>query len=174
MKTNRVFWSLTSLLILVSLLLSACGPAAAPAPQQSAGSLPAGDGKVVIYGGYGEAQAAAFQKALTEFGQANGIEVTFTSLASFDTDIKVKIESGQEPDIAMWPQPGGLKNLADKLMPLQDVIDLSKPLSTLVPGWDKLAVVDGKIYGLPHRSQVKHINNLSRRNIGAIRVNFAV
>ncbi|GAB4479626.1 MAG: ABC transporter substrate-binding protein [Anaerolineales bacterium] len=155
MKTNRVFWSLTSLLILVSLLLSACGPAAAPAPQQSAGSLPAGDGKVVIYGGYGEAQAAAFQKALTEFGQANGIEVTFTSLASFDTDIKVKIESGQEPDIAMWPQPGGLKNLADKLMPLQDVIDLSKPLSTLVPGWDKLAVVDGKIYGLPVSANMK-------------------
>ena len=64
----------------------------------------AGDGKVTIYGGYGEAQAAAFQKALTEFGQANDIEITFTSLATFDTDIKVKIEAGQEPDIAMWPR----------------------------------------------------------------------
>lgn len=154
MKTNRILWSLTSLFILVSLLLSACGPAATPAPA-SGGQLPAGDGKVVIYGGYGEAQAAAFQKALTEFGQANGIEITFTSLASFDTDIKVKIESGQEPDIAMWPQPGGLKNLADNLVPLEEVIDLSKPLSTLVPGWDKLAVVNGKIYGLPVSANMK-------------------
>ncbi len=157
MKANRIFWSLTSLFVLVSLVLSACGPAAtqAPAAGQDTTSLPAGDGKVVIYGGYGEAQSAAFQKALTEFGQANGIEVTFTSLASFDTDIKVKIESGQEPDIAMWPQPGGLKNLADRLVPLEQVIDLSKPLSTLVPGWDKLAVVDGKIYGLPVSANMK-------------------
>ena len=158
MKKKSLLWSFASLFILGSILLSACGAPAKPAATQApagAGALPAGDGKVTIFGGYGEAQGAAFQKALTEFGQANGIEVTFTSLASFDTDIKVKIEAGQEPDIAMWPQPGGLKNLADKLVPLQDVIDLSKPLSTLVPGWDKLAVVNGKIYGLPVSANMK-------------------
>lgn len=146
--------ALLSLFVVASLLLAACGSAAAP-DEATGGELPAGDGKVTIYGGYGEAQAAAFQKALTEFGQANGIEITFTSLASFDTDIKVKIEAGQEPDIAMWPQPGGLKNLADKLVPLEEVIDVSIPQSTLVPGWDKLAVVDGKIYGLPVSANMK-------------------
>ena len=158
MKKKSLLWSFASLFILGSILLSACGaaaPAATQAPASGGKTLPAGDGKVTIFGGYGEAQGAAFQKALTEFGQANGIEITFTSLASFDTDIKVKIEAGQEPDIAMWPQPGGLKNLADKLIPLEDVIDLSKPLSTLVPGWDKLAVVNGKIYGLPVSANMK-------------------
>ena len=78
---------------LTTLGMAACAP-----------STPAGDGKVSIFGGYGEADAAAFQKSLTEFGDANGIEITFTSLASFDKDIKVKIEAGQEPDIALWPQ----------------------------------------------------------------------
>lgn len=162
MNKKSILWSLASLLVLASMLLSACGGAAeAPAAteesasNEASGGLPAGDGKVSIFGGYGEAQSAAFQKALTEFGTANGLEVTFTSLASFDTDIKVKIEAGQEPDIAMWPQPGGLKNLADLLVPLEDVIDLSVPLSTLVPGWDKLAVVDGKIYGLPVSANMK-------------------
>lgn len=119
--------------------------------------LPAGDGKVTIFGGYGEAQAAAFQEALDEWGAANGIEVTFTSLASFDTDIVVAIESGQEPDIAMWPQPGGLKNLAEYLVPLEDVFDISVPLGTLVPGWDSLAVVDDKIYGLPVSANQKSL-----------------
>jgi alpha-glucoside transport system substrate-binding protein len=142
-------------MVLASMILAACGGGAA-ATQASAG-VPAGDGKVTILGGYGEAQAAAFQKALTEFGKANGIEITYTSLASFDTDIKVKIESGQEPDIAMWPQPGGLKALSDKLVPLKDVIDLSKPQSTLVPGWDKLAVVNGDIYGLPVSANMKSL-----------------
>jgi len=154
-KKNKL-WSAVSLMLLASLILTACGSAATPAPATKApNALPAGDGKVSIFGGYGQAQGDAFQKALTEFGKANGIEITFTALASFDTDIKVKIEAGQEPDIAMWPQPGGLKNLADKLVPLQDVIDISKPLSTLVPGWDKLAVVGGKIYGLPVSANMK-------------------
>jgi len=166
MNKKSLLWSLVSLFVLASMLLSACGtPAAteavatdAPAVTEApADALPAGDGKVSIFGGYGEAQSAAFQKALTEFGAANGIEVTFTSLASFDTDIKVKIESGQEPDIAMWPQPGGLKNLADLLVPLDQVIDVSIPQSTLVPGWDKLAVVDGKIYGLPVSANMKSL-----------------
>ena len=155
---KRNVWQVISLLLVAAMLLAACGtPAATEAPAATAApaGLPAGDGKVVIYGGYGEAQAAAFQKALTEFGQANGIEVTFTSLASFDSDIKVKIEAGQEPDIAMWPQPGGLKNLATNLVPLEEVIDLSKPLSTLVPGWESLAVVDGKVYGLPVSANMK-------------------
>ncbi|MEP7135146.1 MAG: ABC transporter substrate-binding protein [Chloroflexota bacterium] len=156
MNKKSMFWSLASVMVLASMILAACGGAAAT-QAPAAGGVPAGDGKVTILGGYGEAQAAAFQKALTEFGQANGIEVTFTSLASFDTDIKVKIESGQEPDIAMWPQPGGLKNLADKLVPLKDVIDLSKPQSTLVPGWDKLAVVNGDIYGLPVSANMKSL-----------------
>lgn len=122
-----------------------------------ASALPAGDGQVTIYGGYGEAQAAAFQQALDEFGAANGIEITFESLASFNTDIVVAIESGQEPDIGMWPQPGGLKNLAENLVPLSEVFDISVPQSTLVPGWDQLAVVDGEIYGLPVSANQKSL-----------------
>jgi len=184
-KMKRNAWQLISLLVVAALMLVACGapaapateapaaeapaateapaveaPAAteAPAAEAPASSLPAGDGKVTILGGYGEKDAANFQQVLTEFGQANGIEITFTSLASFDTDIKVKIESGQEPDIALWPQPGGLKDLAtDNLVPLSDVFDTSAPLGTLVPGWDKLAVVDGKLYGLPVSANMKSL-----------------
>jgi alpha-glucoside transport system substrate-binding protein len=171
---KKIFWQMFALLVVTSLLLAACGGATsteeamteeaateAPATEaatEEASALPEGDGKVEIFGGYGEAQAAAFQKALTEWGEANGIEVTFTSLASFDTDIKVKIEAGQEPDIAMWPQPGGLKDLAvDNLVPLDEVIDVSIPKSTLVPGWDTLAVVDGKLYGLPVSANQKSL-----------------
>lgn len=120
-------------------------------------ALPAGDGSVTIYGGYGEAQAAAFQQALDEFGAANGIEITFESLASYDTDIVVAIESGQEPDIGMWPQPGGLKNLAENLVPLSEVFDISVPQGTLVPGWDQLAVIDGEVYGLPVSANQKSL-----------------
>ncbi len=175
MNKKSLLWSVMSLLVLASMLLAACGSSAAteaPAAEEPAATeaaaaateapaenaLPEGDGEVIILGGYGEADAANFQQVLTEFGEANGINITFTSLASFDTDIKVKIESAQEPDIALWPQPGGLKDLAaDNLVPLNQVFDTSGPLGTLVPGWDKLAVVDGELYGLPVSANMKSL-----------------
>jgi alpha-glucoside transport system substrate-binding protein len=131
------------------LALTGCAPAA-----------PEGDGEVTIYGAYGEAQAAAFQAELDAWSADSGVKVTFTSLASFDTDIKVKIEAGETPDIAMWPQPGGLKDQADagNLVALEEIagFDLAAAKSTLVPGWDTLAVAgDGKLYGLPVSANVK-------------------
>jgi alpha-glucoside transport system substrate-binding protein len=144
MKLGTRFLAVAAVSALAAVSLTGC-----------AASAPEGDGKVSIFGGYGEADAKAFQAALTEFGDANGIEITFTSLAAFDKDIKVKIEAGQEPDIALWPQPGGLKDLADSLIPLKDVVDLEAIQASLVPGWDTLAVVDGEIYGLPVSANVK-------------------
>ena len=65
MNKKSLLWSVMSLLVLASMLLSACGaPAATEAPAASS-DIPAGDGTVTIFGGYGEAQTAAFQKALT-------------------------------------------------------------------------------------------------------------
>ena len=144
MKLGTRFLAVAAVSALAAVSLTGC-----------AASAPEGDGKVSIFGGYGEADAKAFQAALTEFGDANGIEITFTSLASFDKDIKVKIEAGQEPDIALWPQPGGLKDLADNLVPLKDVVDVAAISATLVPGWDTLAVVDGELYGLPVSANMK-------------------
>ncbi len=125
-----------------------------------AASAPAGDGEVTIFGGYGEAQTAAFQAELDEWSKTSGVKVTFTSLASFDTDIQAKIAAGDTPDIGMWPQPGGLKKQADAgvLVPLDSVtgFDIAAATSTLVPGWDTLNVAaDGKLYGLPVSANVK-------------------
>ncbi len=132
------------------LALTGCAPAA-----------PAGDGEVVIYGAYGEAQAAAFQEELDAWtaGGEGRPTVVFTSLASFDTDIKVKIEAGEEPDIAIYPQPGGLMGQADAgtLLALDQVpgFDLEAARATLVPGWDSLAANEDGIYGLPVSANVK-------------------
>jgi len=134
-------------------LLAVAGLTSCSSSSEEATDL--GDKKVTIYGGYGEAQTAAFQAELDKFSEESGIEVTFTSLASFDTDIKVKITSGQAPDIGIWPQPGGLLDQSANLLPLEDVIDLAPIQETLVPGWDSLAVQDGKVYGLPVSANVK-------------------
>jgi alpha-glucoside transport system substrate-binding protein len=137
------------------LAAAAVAAVAAAALTSCAAGKPAGDGQVTIFGGYGEAQAAAFQSELDNWSKDSGIKVTFTSLASFDTDIKAKVTAGQEPDIAMWPQPGGLLDMSDSLLPLSEVTDIAPVQKTLVPGWDTLAVKDGNVYGLPVSANVK-------------------
>ena len=101
MKITKRSVSFVAVAAASALALAGCAPAATEEPGDDLG-----DRKVEIFGGYGEAQTAAFQEELDAWSAESGIEVTFTSLASFDTDIKVKIEAGQEPDIALWPQPG--------------------------------------------------------------------
>jgi alpha-glucoside transport system substrate-binding protein len=137
------------------LAAAAIAAVAAAALTSCAAGKPAGDGQVTIFGGYGEAQATAFQAELDNWSKTSGITVKFTSLASFDTDIKAKVTAGQEPDIAMWPQPGGLLDMSKNLLPLSDVTDIAPAQKTLVPGWDTLAVKDGKVYGLPVSANVK-------------------
>lgn len=129
--------------------VAAVAAVAATALTSCVASKPAGDGQVIIYGGYGEAQAKAFQSELDAWSETSGIKVTFTSLASFDTDIKTKVTAGQEPDIAMWPQSGGLLDMSDSLLPLSEVTDIAPAQASLVPGWDTLAVKDRAVYGLP-------------------------
>ncbi|MEY4293662.1 MAG: hypothetical protein RIR29_312 [Actinomycetota bacterium] len=137
------------------LAAAAVAAVAAAALTSCAAGKPAGDGEVTIFGGYGEAQSKAFQAELDNWSKDSGIKVTFTSLASFDTDIKAKVTAGQEPDIAMWPQPGGLLDMSDSLLPLSEVTDIAPVQKTLVPGWDTLAVKDGNVYGLPVSANVK-------------------
>ena len=112
---------------------------------------------VTIMGGFSGTFASNFQKDLDAWSAKSGIKVKFVTLASFDTDITTKIKAGQAPDIAVWPQPGGLLEQSSKLVSLDAVLgaDLRQIKSTLVPGWDQLAVKGGKLYGLPINANVK-------------------
>ena len=116
--------------------------------------------QVTIYGGFTGPQAQQFQQELDTWGAKNNIKATFTTLASFDTDIRVKVKAGQSPDIAIWPQPGGLLDYTSVLEPLNKVLGaagLKAVTSTLVPGWANLATKGGMTYGLPVSANVKSL-----------------
>jgi len=115
--------------------------------------------KVSIFGGFGGDQAKGFQAELDAFGAANGIDITYTQLASYDTDIRVKVKAGQAPNIGMWPQPGGLLEYSSVLEPIDGLksVDLAAIKKSLVPGWAGLATKGGKTYGLPVSANVKSL-----------------
>jgi len=117
---------------------------------------------ITIEGGYAASDAAAFQADLDlAFPASSGIKVNYTSLASFDTDITTEINAGTNPDIAMWPQPGGLlaqsAHLAD-LKSLLGTTNFNAIVKTEVPGFELLGKgTDGVTYGLPVSANLKSI-----------------
>src|SRR5699024_4629547 len=72
----------------------------------------AGDGVVTILGNFGGVEADGFNAALESFQEDTGITVEYTSDQDFATTIRTRASAGDAPDIALFPQPGGLLDLA--------------------------------------------------------------
>lgn len=137
-KSIRIAAAVTS----AALAVGAMGTAALAAQKD--------DKSVVIYGAFGGDAAKNFQADLNAWASTNNIKITYTNLNDFNTAITVKIKAGQGPDIAIWPQPGGLMAMKGKLKPLNQVVDLKSIEKTLLPGpWTSLAASGNNVYGLP-------------------------
>jgi alpha-glucoside transport system substrate-binding protein len=105
-----------------------------------------------------ENEAGAMQDALTEFGEANGIDITYVGRRDFEQQINAQVLGGNPPDIAAFPQPGKLKQFAqdgDLLEVPDDVV------ASVSEGWADsylaFSNVDGTQYGVPFKSDLKSL-----------------
>ena len=57
-------------------------------------------------------RSIAINTALAEFGEANGIDITFTGDADWEANINTQVEGGNPPNIGIFPQPGKLADFA--------------------------------------------------------------
>jgi len=158
--------SIVVLLLLVTLLLAACSPAATPAPETGGDSTDAGGetteagadtGEVTILGAFTGAEESAFNQTIADFEAANsGINITYVGTNDFDTAISIRVEADDAPDIAAFPQPGGAARLAraGELVPLWDEA-LAAYQTNYAPVWQELGSVDGTPYGMFHRVNAK-------------------
>ena len=117
------------------------------------------DRVVTILGAFGGAEAELFNASLVEFEERTGIDVQYTSDQDFTNTIRIRTESQQQPDIAIFPQPGGLLEQAGKgaIQPIDTFLDYYDLQETLVPGFMDAATLDGRVYGAPIRMAVKSI-----------------
>lgn len=183
---KRQVWSLLSLLGVLALLAVACQPktvivekevtkevekvvtqqvekvvtqqvekvvTATPAPVQAG----ADTGTVFILGAFRGSEETAFNDVIAVFEAANpGIDVIYSGTAEFETLITVRVEAGDPPDIAAFPQPGAVAKLAREgdLVPLWDQA-LTLYDEQYQPAWKELSQVDGVPYGMFHRVNAK-------------------
>jgi alpha-glucoside transport system substrate-binding protein len=145
----------------LAVVLAACSSAATSAPAGGASSAPSAadlSGKTVTVGGaFVDTEAAAFADAVKPFEDATGVKVVYNGDKSFEQQLNVQVQAGNPPDVAMLPQPGGMKNYASqgKLFPLPADIVASID-ANYGPGWkDVGTAADGKVYGVFHRVNLK-------------------
>lgn len=123
------------------------------------GGSPDGDKKVTMLGAFGGDEEKQFVASLAEWEKSSGIDIQYTADTDFTTTVKQKVNSGDSPDIALFPQPGGLLELAEagKVQPIDTYLDYDKLDSTLIPGFLESAESKGRVYGAPMRMAVKSI-----------------
>ena len=145
----------------IALLTSGC--LSSGTSDEGSGSGASGPGKktIEIMFGFGGDQTQGFKDSLEPFAKANGLTIKYTQSDSFDTLIRTRQQGNNLPDIALFPQPGLLKDIQKraqgKMVELDSVLDMGKIKGSMVPGIADAAVVDGKTYGVPVSMNIKSL-----------------
>ncbi|MBE9079905.1 carbohydrate ABC transporter substrate-binding protein [Romeria aff. gracilis LEGE 07310] len=134
----------------LTLLLSACGG------DETAGG---GENSVTVLGVIVGDQQEKLEEALAPFEEETGIDVIYEGTDAFATLLQVRAESGDAPDIAMFPQTGLMDDFAraGQLIPITEFIDEATLQDAYPENWLELATVEGEMYGIWYRASVKSL-----------------
>ncbi len=144
MKKKSIF----GLLLILSMIAAACG----------GGSLEGEE--VFITGALVGNDAAGFQENFDSFTEETGIIVSFQGSDNFEQEVQIQMESGDTPDIALWPQPGAVVDAAQRgyLVSLEDLgVDMDEYRASFSSYIVGLGEVDGAHYGGAHAFNLKSI-----------------
>jgi alpha-glucoside transport system substrate-binding protein len=106
-------------------------------------------------------EGAAIQAAFNVYGEAEGATVTYLGSDSFEQDLRIAVDGGSPPDIAVTPQPGSICEFADagNLASLEDmgfdIAALEAAHGAYFIGLGECA--DGNHYGIPTNANYKSI-----------------
>jgi alpha-glucoside transport system substrate-binding protein len=144
----------------VTLLTSGCLSSGDSGGDSGEASGP-GKKTIEIMFGFGGDQTQGFKDALEPYAKANGLTIKYTQSDSFDTQIRTRQQGNNLPDIALFPQPGLLKDIQKraqgKMVELDSILDIPKIKDSMVPGIVDAAAVGGKTYGVPVSMNVKSL-----------------
>jgi alpha-glucoside transport system substrate-binding protein len=134
-------------------LFTAC--ATTTEPTQSANNTKT----VTVLGVVVGEQQDKLEAALAPFEKKTGIKVIYEGTDAFATLLPVRVESGDAPDVAMFPQPGLMRDLAQNglLVPITKFMKLSELEKAYSKDWLDLGKVDNQLYGVWYRASVKSL-----------------
>jgi len=111
---------------------------------------------VTIYSPITDPEGASLVKSWKKFEDCTGIKINYQADKAFEAQIRIKVDGGNAPDIALFPQPGLIQNFASqhKLKPASAALQKEAK-----DGWSQdilnYGTVNGTLYGAPMQTPVK-------------------
>lgn len=119
--------------------------------------------KVTMFGPFVDADQVKFESSIKEFEEKTGIDIQYEGSKEFEATINIRVDGGNAPDIADFPQPGLLASIAKtgKVVDLTSVLDQDKLTANYNKSWLDMSNMDGKdgkiMAGIWNRSNVKSL-----------------
>ncbi len=181
--------SVLSILLIFTLIFAGCGSSATNEPTDEPSNTegtatndqpqeqPADEGtyleqayagkfkgtKVSMFGPFADADEVKFNNSIKEFEEKTGIDIQYQGSKEFEATINIRVEGGNAPDIADFPQPGLLANFvkSGKVIDVSTFLDGSHLKSNYNQSWIDMATMEGKdgeiMAGIWNRSNVKSL-----------------
>ncbi|KAA9089892.1 ABC transporter substrate-binding protein [Microbacterium radiodurans] len=145
-----------SLIAVGGLALAACsgGPGSTSGGGSSGGGE--GDTEVTVYGTISDTEAELLEQSWADWEEENGIDIVYEASKEFETQIPVRAQGGNAPDLAIFPQPGLMRDMAEagylKEAPQTVIDNVEEGWSD---DWAAYGQYDGTQYGAPLMASVK-------------------
>lgn len=142
------FFKIIAVLVFI-LLLTSC-----QFPQDENDS---GKKQVTILGVLTGKEQEKIEKALAPFTEATGIEIAYEGTDAFATILPIRVDAGNAPDLAMFPQPGLMADFArrGKIVPVSKFLTPEQMTEAYDQAWLDFASVNNAVYGIWYRASVK-------------------
>ena len=112
---------------------------------------------VTVDGPFADDDVVRFDQSMKAFEDATGIDVQYIGGKDFEATISVRVEAGDAPDIADFPQPGKAANFIDKLVDVSTFIPQDWLAQQYNQSWLDMGQIDGKTAGVWHRFNGKSL-----------------
>jgi alpha-glucoside transport system substrate-binding protein len=151
--SHRRFTASVAIAAIAGLTLAGCsgGPGGT-----TAGAGAKGDGVVTVYGTIADTEAKLLEQSWADWEKKNKIDIQYESSKEFEAQIAIRAQGGNAPDLAIFPQPGLMADLASRnfLKPAPKAVEdnVDKNWSK---DWKAYGTVGNKFYGAPLMASVK-------------------
>ncbi|GMA29269.1 ABC transporter substrate-binding protein [Arenivirga flava] len=162
MKTTRIRRTAVPVvgIAVAALALSACAPPTGPGGEEidcadyEAYGTPGGE--VELYTTIAGVEADQLQESVDAYSFCTETEVNLVSSQEFETQINVRVQGGDAPDLAIFPQPGLLQRIASTGAVVAAPAEVEANVDEYwTEAWKEYGTVDGTFYAAPLMASVK-------------------
>lgn len=139
-----------------SVVLAGCSGGGGGGSAYGPGDAGEADGVVTIIGTIADTEAELLEQSWADWETENDIDIQYESTKEFEAQIGSLAQGGNPPDLAIFPQPGLLADLATRgyIQPAPEGV-----ASNVADGWSEdwaaYGTVEGQLVGAPLMASVK-------------------